>query len=116
MQVTISSILTQFQYIFILTSWSIYFTQSNMISPNLSIIVDFCFLCLMSLILSILSFLFSYLRCIHYFFFFFFNDTPPPEISPLPLPDPLPILDTGGNQGRLTPSKPQLRMNWLKKT
>src|SRR2546430_15666737 len=25
-------------------------------------------------------------------FFFFFNDPPPPEISPLPLPDPLPIL------------------------
>src|SRR3989440_9411711 len=25
------------------------------------------------------------------FFFFFFNDTAPPEISPLPLPDALPI-------------------------
>src|SRR3954467_4602137 len=26
-----------------------------------------------------------------FLFFFFFNDPPPPEISPLSLPDPLPI-------------------------
>src|SRR2546422_10053707 len=35
-----------------------------------------------------LFFQFSHIRTA---FFFFFNDTPPPEISPLPLPDALPI-------------------------
>src|SRR5256885_10864751 len=37
---------------------------------------------------------FTLLRC-----FFFFNDPPPTEISPLPLPDPLPILDVVSHRG-----------------
>src|SRR2546430_16996810 len=33
-------------------------------------------------------------RSISYFYFFFFKDPPTPEISPLPLPDALPIYAT----------------------
>src|ERR1019366_10540317 len=33
---------------------------------------------------------------VFFVFFFFFNDTAPTEISPLPLPAPLPIFQRGG--------------------
>src|SRR5256886_17439723 len=56
----------------------------------------------------------SYLECYFFqikplhplLFFFFFNDPPPPEISPLPLPDALPIptvtREPFRNQGRIS--------------
>src|SRR2546430_13972689 len=40
-------------------------------------------------------------------FFFFFKDTPPPEISPLSLPDALPIFLTPGDM-RWAPAPPVL--------
>src|SRR2546430_17541080 len=43
-----------------------------------------------ALILTI-SFMYESSLLLRDFFFFFFNDPPPPEISPLSLPDPLPI-------------------------
>src|SRR5260370_1202551 len=35
--------------------------------------------------------IYIYTLPLHYSLFFFLNDTAPPEISPFPLPDPLPI-------------------------
>src|SRR2546427_10721178 len=49
-----------------------------------------------------------YLTCVSskLFFFFFFNDTAPPEISPLPLPDALPI-SAGSSPPPPAPAEPE---------
>src|SRR2546429_430535 len=39
----------------------------------------------------VLSSSFFFIYTLYIFFFFFLNDPPPPEISPFPLPAPLPI-------------------------
>src|SRR5260370_195150 len=49
------------------------------------------FVCIFFFISNVKFLSLIFIPTFHQFFFFFLNDPAPPEISPLPLPDPLPI-------------------------